>query len=186
MHEWPEFTLGEKSYDLTHLNGIVITVPRPSTDNHNAKEIGIYISYGDHCFTDHHGKEDSLYPAKGYKDRYFCHERYTLSKTLPEYIPDLLKNNPYLGRTFLERKEQFFYVESEYMGVTYRLFLDIDKSNHPDSDIRVKIVSAYEEGKYSTPVMADGWFKFFRIAEARIEDTALAERKSGRRAKNKK
>lgn len=185
MHEWPEFTLGEKTYDLTHLNGSVITVPHSGTENHDAKDITIYLSYGDHCFTEHYGEDDSLYPAKGYKERFFCQERYNLSKNLPEYIPGLLSGNPYLGRTFLEKKEQFFYVESEYMGVTYRLFLDIDKSNHPDSDIRVKIVSAYEEDHYSEKVKADGWFKFFRIAEARMEDTALAERKAGRRARKR-
>ncbi|WP_335919111.1 hypothetical protein [Shewanella algae] len=179
VHRWSPFAIGEKSYDLSHLNGCNITSVRKASDDGKNPEkiIKIYLTFGYHCFTEHFGDHVFNHPlGTSDEERYFCTRRYDLSKNLRALIEDILDKNPYLGRSFFRRHERFFYVEANYEDETYRVFMKISKSNHPGSDVRIEVVSAYPEDDYSDPVASDGRFRIHRIIDAKISGENLPKR----------
>lgn len=181
MRSWINFTKGTMVYDLSHLDQMKFQYVRagnPQTQT-PSKQLTFLVSFSHHCFSGHIGEQDWIYPhAKD--ERYFCVTRYELSKGLPNLIRTLLDSNPYFLRTFLERREQFFYVEQHYNNETYRLFLEITKPTKNYADIRIDVRSAYHEEPYAQAVTGDSRFKLWRIIDARLEGIALPNRKRSR------
>lgn len=182
---WRPFEHDGVVYELDHLNSSVITVTREAAEQYPERQLKVFLSYGDHCFTGHHGESDEwIYPyAKGQADRYFCSDRYEYSKHLPDLVPKLIDENVYILKTFNKHREQFFHLETRYLGIDYRLFLEVSKSNRGDSDVRIKVVSAYEQEVWSNPVTGQGRFKFWSVIDARLQDKELVvkERRGRRR-----
>lgn len=172
MQSWISFKKDEKVYDLTHLDQQSFEFTRE-----NGNKLKILLDFSHHCFTGHIGEDDWIYPHAS-DERYFCEIRYNLSKNLPDYINSLLDQNPYFLRTFLEHREQFYYLENEFHGETYRLFIEISCPTKNYADVRINIRSAYHEEPYAAPVSGDQWFKLWRVIDARLSGTQLPKRKT--------
>lgn len=185
MYSWPAFQHNGKTYSLSHLDSKVITITRAATEKCSEQKLKAFLTYGDHCFTNHHGQgDDWIYrESEGRKERYFCLDRYEYSKALPTLIPSLIADNPYIQRIITRhRREQFYYLETHLLDVNYRLFLEFSKSNHPDSDIRIKAISAYEEASWAESVGKGDHFKVWSVIDARINGRQLESKsRRGRR-----
>lgn len=158
---WPDFSIANHTYTLSHLAAKVITVTRPANDKFPARSIRVFLSYSNHCFTNHFptdGTDDEYLYHHDDDGRYFCMDRYEGSLLLPDLIPQLIKTNVYLGRALKERRETFYYLEEHCMGRDFRLFFKIDKSNHQNSDIRLLVTSCHPEEKWASPVGVQGYF----------------------------
>ena len=189
MSTWPPFSAEGKTYDLSHLNGSVVNLTREASGDQPEKVYRAYLTYTEHAFTEHYTnfwpEEVYEYPSNGRDPRYFDVDRYELSKALPDYVPRLLESNPYLGRTFLKHREQFFYLEEKVLDVDCRLFFEIAHSAHPDSDFRIKVVSSHPQRPGAQPVGVSDWHKFWHVATARIEGRSLPKRQTGRRSRRR-
>lgn len=186
MSAWPEFNNNGTVYDLSHLHPKTMEITREATDSHPSKDVRIFLSYSDHCFTDHHGEDDSwIYTnAQGYKTRYFCRERYRYSFEIDNILQRVFRDNVYIKRTMNEKKEQFFYLDVNTLFCDFRLFLEIEKHHKQDHDIWMKVVSAHPEKPYANPVGGD-YFKVWRVMDARQSNIELPPRKNGRRGRGR-
>lgn len=174
---WPTFTDRLGVYDLSHLNAHVFIATRAASGAYPARSVRIFVSYSNHCFTNHfadEGKDDgSIYLHAG-DGRYFCEDRYKGSLVLPGLIPELIEKNILLGRAVKERRETFFYLEERRMDRDFRIFMKIERSNHPDSDIRLIITSCHPEETWAAPVGAQGRFNIWRVMDAKLSGKVLA------------
>ena len=178
MGAWTAFEVDGQTYDLSHFDNFVFNHTRAATGAHPAKTVRFLVSFGHHCFTSHIGDDDKwLYPHVGGKPRYFCPVRSELSREIPRILQALAATNPYLKKTFVQHREEFFHLEHNVNGIDYRLFIEITKVNKPFADIRLKIASAYPEEHYAKPVGYTDTFSFWRVVDARLDGTALPTRK---------
>lgn len=181
---WPGFTNAHYLYDLSHLNARVIVVTRAASGEYPARSLRVFMSYSNHCFTNHfadEGQDDtSIYPHAG-DGRYFCKERYQGSLVLPGLVPELIERNIMLGRALKERRETFFYLEEHSMGRDFRIFMKIEKSNHSDSDIRLIVTSCHPEEAWAGSVGVQGRFSIWRVMDAKMSGEALAVEAQQRR-----
>lgn len=179
MPVWKSFVIDKQIYDLSHLDYQEFTAKREQTETHPLQEVKFFMSFSDHCFTDHYGENDNwIYRhATSPKDRYFCLNRYHHSKGLPSIIPQMINENPYIGRYYNQTKEQFFHVDQKFHDVTYRIFFDISKNNSPraTTDLRIKILSAYEPRTTQElkPIPSSGYFKMWKIIDSRLDGIPL-------------
>ncbi len=176
---WADFTRSETTYDLTHLNTVKFNYTRPASDTGAQKQLRIHLSFSDHCFTDHFGEDESwIYPYSS-SSRYFCEVRYELSKHLPDLIRSLLDHNAYVLLTLMRHREQFFYLEDEFHGETYRVFLEVSAPRANYADIRIDVKSAYDEKPWAKPVSGSVRYRLWRVIDARLQGVPL-ERKRRR------
>lgn len=182
MSNWSPFQVKDRTYNLSHLNGKTITLRRSASGDHEAKDYTAFLTFTDHVFTDHYGDEEMRYRG----ERFFCTTRYELSLNLPGWLPGLLEQNPYLGRSFTEHREQFFHIEEEYQGVTYRVFIEVSQNPHPGAQLRLKVASAYPERALAPPLGRSGSFKFWRIVESKLSGIALPKNTTGRRGSRRR
>lgn len=177
--KWNAFEIDEVQYDLTHLNTSTFNFNRPATETSEEKTVKITLSFSDHCFTDHHGDSDDwIYAdAQSQGTRFFCKTRYELSKHLPDLIRSLLESNPYLLLTFLRHREQFFYLEEEFHGESYRVFLEVSAPIASYTDIRIDVKSAYDEKPWAKPVQGSVRYKLWRIIDARLDGVQLQRKR---------
>lgn len=176
MRIWPNFEVDGIEYNLEHLTGKEFTYIRAATDTNPARNIRFYIEYSNHCFTEHYGEHEYPHGAS-HEIRYFCQVRYEHSKNIFSLIRDIISNNIFMQMTFSEHREQFYYLEEHFHGVDYRIFLEISKSHHQNSDVRLKVVSAYEPRAHSQAVGGTGWFRFFSIVDARLNGSKLQRKR---------
>lgn len=179
MNLWPPFEINGVRYVLDHLRATTLTAVRPASSHFASRSIRVFIIFSDHCFTAHTAvSEKWVYPYSiGRHKRYFCHERYSCSKHLPELVIKLINDNAILGRTLHQHHETFFYLEEYFMGVDYRLFFEITQSQHPCSEIRLKVTTAYPLEKWAAPVGTTGRFSFWHIFDARLNGLKLPTRR---------
>lgn len=180
---WSDFIHSGEVYRLSHLDPRVVPVTRDATEQHQARTVKFYISYADHCFTKHFAENDDESLLYQNSRRYFCTDRHAGSLKLPAIIPQLITNNVTLAVSIKEHRESFFYLEEHLFGVTYRLFFDLAKSNHPASDIRLKVLSAYPEESWAAPVSVAARFTFWRVIDARLSGEKLAIQAQKRRSR---
>lgn len=178
MRIWPDFEIEDVKYDLSHLTGKEFSYKRVATQEYPEKIVRFYLEYSTHCFTEHFGDHEYQH-GPNHETRYFCAVRYEHSKGIYDLVKKVISDNIFMQLTFNEHREQFYYLEEHYNNTDYRLFIEISKSNHANSDIRLKVVSAYEPRPGSASVGGSGWFRFFRIVDARISGRGL-ERKRRR------
>jgi hypothetical protein len=181
MVKHQNFKKEDITFDLSHLDGQIITIVRPATDKYSEKKYQVWVTFSDHCFTGHAAKnndESWAYPLS--EGRYFCPYRYEQSKNLHGLLKDIIQKNAHLLRTFNEHREQFYYLDVEYIDVNYSIFFEISKSNHKNSELRIKIISAHEKEDWSSPVKGSYRFKFWSLVDARINNKELAFKKRRR------
>ena len=183
MAVWKKFIIDKNGYDLSHLNHLSFEVQRPATETHPTNNVSFFLSFSDHCFTDHFGPSDDwIYThAKSREQRYFCPNRYEHSKNLPTLIPQIIQNNPYIGKTKLGHREQFFYLEEKILNVDYRIFFEINKNTSPNAttDMRINIASAYEPRSTLEfkSVGTSGHHKMWSVIDAKLSGTPLPDKK---------
>ena len=178
MRFWPNINIDGIEYDLTHLIGKEFSYRRAATQSYPERIVRFYVEYSNHCFTEHFGDHEYEHGAE-HEIRYFCSKRYDHSKGIYDLIKKVISENVFMQLTFNEHREQFYYLEEHYNNTDYRLFIEISKSNHANSDVRLKVVSAYEPRPESASVGGLGWFRFFKIVDARIAGIKI-ERKRRR------
>lgn len=176
-----DFTHDGRVYTLSHLNASVVSITREATDTFPARTVRFFLSYSNHCFTKHFPELDDETLLYEDSRRYFCTERYEGSLLLPTIIPTLIRNNIMLGLTMNGHRESFFYLEEHQMGVLYRLYFDISLSNHPGSDIRLKVTTAHPQDDWADPVGVTARFTFWRVIDARVSGDKLAVKTQQRR-----
>lgn len=176
---WTNFTRNGVTYDLAHLDAVRFVYTRPASEFAKEKKVRIHLSFSDHCFTDHHGQDDSwIYPnARSNGERYFCETRYKLSKHLPDLIRKILDWNAYLLLTFQRHREQFFYVEDEFLGETYRVFLEVSSPKANYADVRIDVKSAYDEKSWARPVTGSARYRLWRVIDARLAGVPLIKKR---------
>ena len=179
MQSWASFVKDEKEYDLSHLDQLSFEFTREE-----GQKLKILLNFSHHCFTGHVGEDEWIYPHAS-DERYFCETRYNLSKNLPAFMRSLLDTNPYFLRTFAEHREQFFYLENEFHGETYRLFIEISCPTKNYADVRIDIRSAYHEEAYALPVSGNTWFKLWRVIDAKLSGDSLPKNKTRGRARRR-
>lgn len=184
MRSWTNYIKDNKEYDLSHLDQISFDYTRALADGTPGRKLKFSVNFSHHCFTGHIGDDEWIYPH-AVDERYFSEERYELSKHLPDFIRSLLDQNPYLLRTFLEHREQFFYVEQDFHEETYRVFLEISCPRKNYADVRIDVRSAYPEEPYAERVSGDSHFKLWRIIDARLEGVSLPKRKTRGRGRRR-
>lgn len=179
MTSWLPFEINGEVYTLEHLRASTIIAVRPASHDYPVRQLRVYIVYTDHCFTAHQAESELwIYPhSPGKHRRYFCRERYSYSYRLPELINKLIGDNAILGRAPHQHHETFYYLEEHYMGVDYCLFFDITKNNHPENDIRLKVITGYPREKWAGPVGVNGRFSFWHIFDARMKGLKLPTRR---------
>lgn len=178
MGAWQNFEVDGQLYDLSHLDNFNFSHTRHATGAHPAKTTRFLVSFSHHCFTSHIGDKDNwLYPYANGKPRYFCPKRNELSKQIPQILRDVATNDVYLKKTFIEHREQFYYLERNLDNIDYRLFIEVSKANKPFADIRLKVASAYPEETYAVPVGYTDTFNFWRVVDARLEDKKLPSKR---------
>lgn len=178
MKNWPNFTNNGTVYDLSHLDSKSTIVTREASGDNPEKSVSIFLSYSDHCFTDHYGEDDSwIYTqAKGYKQRYFCRERHQYSFEIDNVLQRMFQENVLLRRTHNDKREQFFHLDGRTLYNDYRLFLEIKKHHNQDHDIWMKVISAYPEKAYASPVGGDP-FKIWRVIDAKQKNIDLPKKR---------
>ena len=72
-------------------------------------------------------------------------------------------------------------MDCDFLDTEYRLFLEIAKNNHSNSELRITVVSAYEPRQGNTNIGGDSHYKFWSIIDARLNDITLTKRKKSRR-----
>lgn len=181
MSTWTNFKKDNTEYDLSHLNQFSFNHTRAATETLPSNTTSFLVSFSHHCFTGHIGDDEWIYPYAN-DERFFCITRYNLSRNLPQLIRDILNTNPYVLRTFMGHREQFFYVEQNYQDETYRVFLEISCPTKRYANVRIDIRSAYHAETYASPVNGDSHFKLWRIIDSKLSGTVLPKKKDrGRR-----
>lgn len=124
-HWWSHKHAG-RSYPLTHLHPFRFSIELPATAVYTARAVEIRVGFSCHTFTRApSGGDGDLQPylAGENEVRMFCHERYPLSKSLPDIIRSLPTRNCYFAG-----RENYFVVENHPLlavGQQYRVFFDV-------------------------------------------------------------
>lgn len=139
---WPHKHEGS-SYPLTHLHPFRFSMELPATEVYAARAIEIHVGFSCHAFTrDPRGSDGNLQPylARETEVRMFCHERYPLSKSLPDIIRSLPTRKCYFAG-----RENYFVVQNHPLlapGQEYRVFFDVRHIGVADA-VMLFVQSAY-------------------------------------------
>jgi len=128
-----------KVYDLTHLHPFNFILP--VDQKWIKKSLKIHTYFSSHCFTSLFNKEKHDISDKYHQCpdwRYFCLERYELSKKLLKWIISELNNN----KVFFSKQSDFFKVKLEN-NQKYFVFFRMYKSKNKDHDLILSITSAH-------------------------------------------
>lgn len=165
MAKFQDKTVGGVTYNMSHLNPMVIQVP------FEAQTFETLVDFSCHCFTEkfdaHVHTEADSYLHNGEK-RAFDVERHRLSLALPGQLATL--GNQTIYHT---QQESFFFLRTvNSLGATvpYVVFLRSFKSNKENLDVVVNVSSAYTKPgmtKRAAPV------KFSRMVNARAKNLHL-------------
>lgn len=139
---WPHKHEGG-SYLLTHLHPFRFSMELPASNVYAARAIEIRVAFSCHTFTRvPRGDDGDLQPylAREGEVRMFCHERYPLSKSLPDIIRSLPTRKCYFAG-----RENYFVVENHPLlaaGQEYRVFFDVRHAGVADA-VLLFVQSAY-------------------------------------------
>ena len=159
---WRNFSVKDKTYDLSHLNAQWIEY----LDNKNINQPKIYkfiVTYGFHCFTketENLTKEQAkslMYHAPK-ESRPFNFERYHLSKQLPEIIKNLGEKTTLVVHAGYGNYATVKVVDSKGIEVDYFVAFQVFKEK---KKLRLHVMSAYPKYEGIGKIKK---VKFFTIA----------------------
>lgn len=137
---WGQHSIGEKIYDLKHLDPFVLTVT-PKAEG--APTFRVLVTFGSHTFTreleacdaDEHRFVD------GTDTRCFCETRYSCSASLPDIV-----RRASTGRVFFSEGRNMLCVEwLEGLSGPYAVFFNLSRSPQKGIHAAMFVVSAYEK-----------------------------------------
>ena len=111
---WTGFNIQGQYKCLAHLQTNTIQV------DVDGAQVSLHISYGHHCFTDSKENGPMLFKRD---ERYWCEERYEMSKDLPGMIEQNLVNAYAVPHYHATNNEQYHYMEA----YDYAIFFNITK-----------------------------------------------------------
>ncbi len=141
---WNSIVEGKKTYLLTHLHPYTFKILISGVF------VTIKVFYGFHVFTDDKGNGKEIHFRN--ETRYFCQERYELSRQLPLIIEQQLTEGYVVAFRTKKRREQFFYLDLH----DYAIFMDLRKSESEENTVKLTIVSAYEVSTWGRPMLPRG------------------------------
>jgi len=139
-------------YNLNHLNPIDMSI-----DSEKSKRIlRVHIVFSNHCFTkkllDGQCSSEVVFKEKNRQDRYFCPQRYDLSKSLPEIISSLNHKKVKVYQT-TSRRNWLHSIKTQIDGQIYCIFFEIRRSHKPTEDVRITVESAYPVSAKKQPAV---------------------------------
>lgn len=141
-HWWPHKHKGS-TYPLTHLRPFEFPIVLPQSDTYATRTVEIRVGFSCHTFTREPRDNDGDLPpylTTENETRMFCHERYPLSKSLPEIIKSLPTRKCYFAR-----QKNYFIVQNHPLlaaGQEYRVFFDVRHIGGADA-VLLFVQSAY-------------------------------------------
>lgn len=138
--KWKVFRKKWKVFDLSHLNPFSLKVP--VNKKWINKELKVFISFSSHCFTAKYDSEKHDFSDKYYQCpdwRYFCLERYELSKKLLNHIIHELKDN----KVFFSKHYDFFKTKINNDDKYFVFFKVYKDKKWWEYDILLHITSAH-------------------------------------------
>lgn len=139
---WPHKHEGS-SYSLAHLHPFEFSIELPPSNSYAARTVEIRVGFSCHAFTREPRNTDGDQPPYLVREnevRMFCHERYPLSKSLPDIITSLPARKCYFAH-----RENYFIVENHPLlaaGQEYRVFFDVRHIGVADA-VLLFVQSAY-------------------------------------------
>jgi hypothetical protein len=127
MRQYSPFKYHGRTYNLSHLNELVVTYIQPASGRKPQKKYKVVVLFSHHCFTRKDSENtdpDLVYNAPGKKDpRVFDFGRYELSKKLPHIIQNLDKRE-----CFHTNHGAFFTIDIQNTAnkkVEYEIYFDV-------------------------------------------------------------
>jgi hypothetical protein len=129
---WLDHVIEETTYDLAHLNPFQFEVlvdavdGKPGRPGREGFAMTMLIHFSHHCFTTAANPLEPHHRGLAYTDtrrgetRWFCAERWRLSKELPAIIRGLKDR-----RCYLTGRDNFFTVEAKAARVDYCIYFNI-------------------------------------------------------------
>lgn len=151
--KWRPFTLGETTYDLSHLHDQALAFTQPAKGENPEVVYDVVVEFGLHCFTRGLESSETLDPKVSYCDsrecRHFDVHRYELSKLLPGIVADLHRR-----RCFHSGKGNFFLVE--LVGPTgavqqYEIYFTVSRAGGGQGALKLFVQSAYVRTRGNQP-----------------------------------
>ena len=168
------FQIDNATYDLSHLDAHVVTYTQAADPEKKPITYTFYVTYSHHCFAkdyDHLTKADYerlMYHANR-ESRPFCHERYELSKQLPNIVknlPDHLVFHAGYGSYATHKFTNSNGKEIEYF-VPFKAYREKKK-------LRLHFTSAY---RLDEPMGEQSTVGFYKIAFALLKNKPLPKPK---------
>lgn len=153
---WKAFTLGQRTYDLSHLHPSTQTLHIPAKGTAPERHLALAISYSLHCFTRRLKEDEQVADEYWYSDdreqRIFDEFRWHLSQHLPAIIDTLPER-----KCLHTGREEFVTVQvlHEDRELEYAVFFTVTKGKKSGADLNVFINSAHERIeplKYTKPI----------------------------------
>jgi hypothetical protein len=131
---WDNLTIDGRKVCMAHLQ------PTVRTFQLGASGVSVEFTFGLHCFTD--SKENGaliVHPKTG-EERYFCPNRYALSKQLIDYIDRRFIDSKVRAHFAGKNNRRYFCLDTH----EYAIFFEIRKPQNIENFLRLNVVSAYE------------------------------------------
>jgi hypothetical protein len=130
--KWKPFELGDKSYDLSHLDPFSVEFVVEAKDGKPAQSYQIEIEFSMHCFTREIRSGDFYSSAFEYSDsreaRLFDEDRYQLSKRLPEIVRNVPRRKVFHGKDGNFCTVEKIPAENGARFLDYEVFFKISRS----------------------------------------------------------
>lgn len=161
---WPNFVVGETTYDFSHLNEY--TFVAADSDGNNRR---IVVSYEDHCFTRKPtGTNDPapVFPNCSRNDGRFCTERFELSKEIRARLDEALK-----GKVWNSTSDHYAVIVID-MGeekIEYGIVFSLDKvKGIAGVDLHMRIRTAHP--RTDEPLGTFGHIRFAHLIKLRMQN----------------
>ncbi len=131
---WDNLTINGKEVCMAHLQ------PTVRTFQLGASEVSVEFTFGLHCFTDNKENGELIVHPKTKEERYFCPNRYALSKQLIDYIDRRFIDSKVRAHFAGKNNRRYFCLDAH----EYAIFFEIRKPQNMNNFLRLNVVSAYE------------------------------------------
>jgi hypothetical protein len=146
--KWKPFELGDKCYDLSHLDPFSFELVVEAKDNKPAQNYQIQVEFSMHCFT-RDLREGAYLSALEYSDgretRLFDEGRFELSRRLPDIVRSVSCRKLFYGKDGNHFTVERIPIEGEVRFLQYAVFFKISRKGDA---LNFYVQSAYipEEG----------------------------------------
>lgn len=152
---------------LQHLSPYTVTTAIDGID------CEIHIEFAHHCFTDQKENGDLFKPDRK-EDRFFSPERYRDSFRLPELVTTLFQEKDGHVTAYYNAGNQECYYHVDYLD--YSVYMTIQKPPQTHDQLKVRIISAYEQDEWGRSPGGKKVMMYFLLSE-RLKGNSILKRK---------